>query len=206
MKRIAVIISGSGSNLQALIDACTAGRIDASIVGVFSNRRQAYGLTRAEQVGIPTFVVPWGPYKEQGREAYDGALADAVQGVRPDLVVLAGFMRIVTPVFLRRFPLILNLHPALPGELPGTHAIERAWQEAQDGTRTETGVMVHEVVEEIDAGPVHGVTRVPIEGSLEALEAAMHAAEHALLVEVVARWAAEPPRTPGTRSGDSSSG
>ena len=189
MKRIAVVISGSGSNLQALIDACATGRIEGSIVGVFSNRPQAFGLIRAERAGIPRFVVTFGPFRDQGRGAYDAALADAVAAVEPDLVVLAGFMRIVTPVFLRRFPLILNLHPALPGAFPGTHAIERAWNAAQAGEITETGVMVHEVVEAIDAGPVHGVTRVPIEGTLEELEQAMHAAEHALLVDVVARWA-----------------
>lgn len=181
-ERIVVLVSGNGSNLQALIDACQTGRITGSIVGVVSNRARAFGLERAAKAGIPTQVVR--KYKEQSREAYDAELADAVAGFRPDLVVLAGFMRILTPVFIRRFDTVINLHPALPGELPGTDAIARAW----DSGMERTGVMVHEVVEEVDAGPVLGTREVAIDrtGTLEQLEAAMHAAEHELLVEAVA--------------------
>lgn len=181
--RIVVLVSGNGSNLQALIDASQEGRIRGSMVGVVSNRAKAFGLQRAERAGIPCAVVR--KYKAQSRQAYDAELADAVQGFRPDLVVLAGFMRILTPTFIGRFAKVINLHPALPGELPGTDAIARAW--ASEMTRT--GVMVHEVVEEVDAGPVLGTREVPIDrsGTLDELEAAMHAAEHEVLVEVVAR-------------------
>lgn len=180
--RIVVLISGNGSNLQALIDACADGRIAGRIVAVVSNRAVAFGLQRAERAGIPTHVVR--KRRADSREAYDAALADVVQGCAPDLVVLAGFMRIVTPVFIRRFTRVINLHPALPGELPGTDAIQRAW----DSGMERTGVMVHEVIEEVDAGPVLGIREVPIDrsGTLEGLEEAMHAAEHELLVGVVA--------------------
>ena len=189
--RIAVLISGNGSNLQALIDGCADDTISGAIVAVFSNRRRAFGLTRAERAGIPHQVAPYGPFKgrDDAREAYDAALADRVAATEPDLVVLAGWMRILTGHFLRRFPKrVLNLHPALPGAFPGLNAIERAWNAAQQGALDRTGIMVHEVIEEVDAGPVLGTAEVPIsEGmSLADLEAAIHRAEHRLLVQVVA--------------------
>lgn len=195
MKRIVVLVSGSGSNLAALIGACGRGAISGEIVGVVSNRQGAYGLTRAEAAGIPTVHVPFRPFKgqERAREAYDAHLADHIEPFAPDLIVLAGFLRIVTATFLERFPgRVINLHPALPGELPGLHAIERAYEEAVAGTRTHTGVMVHEVVVEVDAGPVLGTAEVPIDpaAGLAKLEEDIHATEHRLLVEVVARLCA----------------
>ena len=196
MKRLVVVISGSGSNLAALIGACNAGEIDGQIVAVVSNRKGAYGLTRAAAAGIPTVHVPFRPFRDRpdAREAYDAHLADTIAVYEPDHVVWAGFLRIVTPVFLRRFPhRVINLHPALPGELPGLHAIERAYEEAVAGTRTRTGIMVHEVVEEVDAGPVLGTAEVAIDpaAGLEKLEADVHAAEHRLLVQVVRDLCAE---------------
>ena len=189
--RIVVLISGNGTNLQALIDGCEDGTISGKIVAVVSNRRRAFGLTRAERAGISQQVVPYAPFKgqEDGREAYDAALADRVAGLEPDLVVLAGWMRILTGRFLRRFPSqVINLHPALPGAFPGLDAIERAWSAAQRGELDHTGIMVHEVIEEVDAGPVLGTATVPIDPgmNLADLEAAIHRAEHRLLVEVVA--------------------
>lgn len=189
--RIVVLISGNGSNLQALIDGCGAGTISGEIVAVVSNRRKAFGLTRAARAGIPHQVAPYAPFKgqEDGREAFDAALAHRVAALEPDLVVLAGWMRILTGRFLRRFPSrVINLHPALPGAFPGLDAIERAWNAARRGEIEHTGIMVHEVIEEVDAGPVLGTATVPIDDgmSLADLEAAIHRAEHRLLVEVVA--------------------
>ena len=106
-------------------------------------------------------------------------------------------MRILTPTFLTRFDgLVINLHPSLPGDIIGAGAIERAFEEAQAGRRDHTGVMVHEVIPEVDAGPVLGQVTVPIlpEDTLEALKARIHAAEHTLLIDVVARRCAAPSR------------
>lgn len=189
MDRLVVLISGSGSNLQALLDACADGRLDAAVVGVVSNRASAYGLVRAAQAGVATAYVPRKPFGDD-RRAYDAHVAEVVASFAPDLVVCAGWMHILSTAFLDRFPgRVLNLHPALPGELPGTHAIERAWEEGAAGARTRTGVMVHEVVPEVDAGPVIASVEVPlIPGEpLDALAARMHAAEHTLLVDAVDR-------------------
>lgn len=189
--RLVVLISGGGSNLAALLAACADGRISGQIVGVVSDRRDAYGLVRAAEAGVPTALVPWRLMQKQGasREDFDAALAEAVAAFRPDLVVLAGFMRILTPTFLTRFEgSVINLHPSLPGDIVGAGAIERAFAEAQAGQRDHTGVMVHEAIAEVDAGPVLGQVVVPIlpDDTLDALQARVHAAEHKLLVEVVA--------------------
>ena len=190
--RLVVLISGSGSNLAALLAACAEGRISGQVVGVVSDRRDAYGLVRAAEAGVPTTLVPWRLMHKAGasREAFDAALAEAVAAYAPDLIVLAGFMRILTPTFLTRFDgLVINLHPSLPGDIIGAGAIERAFEEAQAGRRDHTGVMVHEAIAEVDAGPVLGQVTVPIlpEDSLDTLKARVHAAEHRLLIEVVAR-------------------
>ncbi len=190
--RLVVLISGSGSNLAALLAACADGRISGQIVGVVSDRRDAYGLVRAAEAGVPTTLVPWRLMHKAGasREDFDAALAEAVAAYAPDLIVLAGFMRILTPTFLTRFDgLVINLHPSLPGDIIGANAIERAFEEAQAGRREATGVMVHEAIAEVDAGPVLGQVTVPIlpEDTLDTLKARVHAAEHKLLIEVVAR-------------------
>ena len=190
MKRIVVLISGSGTNLQAILDGCADGRIPAEVTHVFSNKKRAYGLTRAASAGVPTSVLSLRAFKKAGksRDDYDRDLARAVNALRPDLVVLAGWMHVLSPAFLDHVPNVINLHPALPGELPGMHAIERAWQEAQSGRRERTGIMVHRVIPEVDAGPVLGTAEIPISKteSLEELAARVHAAEHRLLVQVIA--------------------
>lgn len=194
-QRIVVLVSGSGSNLQALLDGCTAGTIDGDIVGVVSNRIDAYGLVRADAVGVDTELVT--PHAGEDRRSYDTRLAGAVAAFEPDWVVLAGWMRLLTMNFLGHFPAkVVNLHPALPGELPGTRAIERAWAEAQGGERTQSGVMVHLVPDEgVDDGPVLGQRVVPIDasGTLETFATTIHDAEHSLLVEVVATLCTSPP-------------
>ena len=183
--RVVVMISGSGTNLQALLDAMAAGRLDAVPAGVISNRREAYGLVRAAQAAVPTLYFPYTPYRERGRAAYDRDLARHVAAFRPDLIVLAGWMRILTPAFLDRFPgRVINLHPALPGQFAGTRAIERAFDAYRRGEIHASGCMVHYVVPEVDAGPVVATAGVPFleADSLEQFKARMHAVEHDLIV------------------------
>ncbi|NOZ28305.1 MAG: phosphoribosylglycinamide formyltransferase [Chloroflexi bacterium] len=190
--RLAVFISGFGSNLQAIIDAVQAGELDAEIVVVVSNRKAAYGLVRAEKAGIPTLYFPLKPYRDAGRsrEEYDADLAERVAAYEPDLIVLVGWMHVLSPAFLDRFPnRVINLHPALPGQFPGTHAIQRAYEAFQRGEIDHTGVMVHYVVPEVDAGPVIVSEEVPIHPSdtLDDLEARIHKTEHRLIVEAIRR-------------------
>jgi phosphoribosylglycinamide formyltransferase 1 len=187
--RLAVLASGSGSNLQAILDACGT-TIDAEVVAVISDRSDSYALARADAAVVPLVQVHTRLANED-RRRWDSALADLVESARPDWVVLAGFMRVLSSAFLDRFPnRVINLHPALPGELPGTRAIERAFVEFGRGERDHTGVMVHLVPDEgIDVGPVLGSATVPMfDGdSLESLAERMHQAEHRLLIETLAR-------------------
>ncbi len=185
--RIVVLISGSGTNLQALIDGVGAGEIPAEICLVISNRKKAFGLQRAARAGIPTHYFPLKPYQDAGksREAYDADLAALVLAQKPDLVVLAGWMLVLSPTFLTQFPnQVINLHPALPGQFAGTHAIDRAYEAYQQGEITHSGCMVHVVVPEVDAGPVIATSEVEIlpDDSLSDFEARMHEAEHGLIV------------------------
>ena len=187
-KPIVVMISGNGSNLQALIDAAAGGRLPVEIRAVISNTKEAYGLERAKMAGIPALVKP--KLKIQERESYDTELAELVLSYHPDLVILAGWMRILSMGFIRHFPgRIINLHPALPGTFPGVDAIERAYEAYQQGKVQYTGVMVHLVPDEgVDLGPVLAqkvVERKP-EDSLEDLQKRVHLCEHELLVETIA--------------------
>ena len=198
---LVVLISGSGTNLQALIDATGDGfglpascaeherlYIQPTIVGVVSNRRDASGLVRANRAAHPSriFLPPPG----QTREDHDRRLRDAVDSFKPDWVVLAGYMRVLSMEFLGAYPgKVINLHPALPGELPGTDAIGRAFAEWKLGIRTRSGAMVHLVPDEaVDAGPVLGTVEVPFRDgdTLEVFSIRMHIAERSLLVSVVA--------------------
>ncbi len=183
-RRLVVLISGNGSNLQAILDACAANELNAAVVAVISNKRDAYGLERARQAGIPAIARP--RPLSQPREQYDTELADLVATHAPDFVVLAGWMRVLSNAFLSRFPgQVVNLHPALPGCFPGTDAIARAYDDHVTQGLRETGVMVHFVPDEgVDSGPLIAVERVPIllDDTLDALTARMHAVEHRLLV------------------------
>ena len=185
--RLVVLVSGNGSNLQAILNACGSGQVPAKVVAVVSNKSDAYALQRAADAGVPSVHV--GRRDNEARPDYDARLTDIVAGFAPDLVILAGWMRILTKDFLGWFPeRVVNLHPARPGELPGTHAIERAWQEALAGHRTRTGVMVHLVPDEgVDDGPVLATEDVPIlpDDTLDTLEARVHAVEHRLLVDTI---------------------
>lgn len=185
--RLVVLVSGSGSNLQAVLDACAQGVLEADVCAVVSNRADAFALERARKKGIPALLLE--KLKEEDRESYDRRLADLVATYHPDWVILAGWMRILTASFIGRFPnRVINLHPALPGMFPGTHAIERALQAFQDGQVEHTGVMVHLVPDEgVDCGPVILQQVVPISAAdtLSSLEERIHAVEHALLVAAI---------------------
>lgn len=190
-KRIVVMISGGGTNLQALMDAIADGNIkNAEIVAVVSNKVSAYGLTRAQNAGIETCVFSAKPHTDAGksREDYDTDLAEKVTTYQPDLIVLAGWMRILTPAFLNHFPnKVINLHPALPGQFAGINAIERAFEAFQNGEIDHSGCMVHYVIPEVDAGPVIADVIVPFEtdDTLDAFSTRLHIAEHALIVNAV---------------------
>lgn len=197
--RLVVLISGHGSNLQALLDACADGSLPARVAAVISNKAEAYGLRRAEAAGVPALYLP--KYKEQERRAYDGQLAELAAAYAPDTIVLAGWMRILSSAFLDRFPRrVVNLHPALPGAFPGTDAIPRAFAAYRAGQIQHTGVMVHLVPDEgVDCGPVLASEIVPIhpQDTLELLEERVHAVEHRLLVSALRQLLISP--TPGIK-------
>ena len=194
MKRLVVLISGNGSNLQALLDSTlnTNGLLHgvAEIVQVVSNRRDAFGLQRAEKAGIERLYFPLKPYTDQGksRSQYDQDLADQIAGCKPDLIVLAGWMHILSKSFLDRFPSqVINLHPALPGQFDGANAIERAWAAFKEGLIAQSGLMVHFVIPEVDRGKVilSQSIELNVYDSFESFKEAVHSNEHVLLVKAV---------------------
>jgi phosphoribosylglycinamide formyltransferase-1 len=156
-------------------------------VTVLSNKPDAYGLTRARNAGVEAIHFP--KLESESRQEYDARLASYVTTKLPDYIVLAGWMRLLSSAFLACFPnRVINLHPALPGMFPGTHAIERAFEAYQQNEIDHTGVMVHLVPDEgVDNGPVLAIEVVPMlaKDSLESLEARIHAVEHRLLVSVL---------------------
>jgi len=197
LSRVVVLISGTGFNLQALIDASsTSGLLPSNLVLVISNRAKAPGLDRARHAGIPTKVHALATYRKanKSRLEYDADLGQLVLEARPDLIILAGFMHILSTSFLDLFPQdssstpgtrIINLHPALPGQFDGIQAIERAFEAFQQGKITKTGVMVHRVVETVDAGEPLLIKEVDItpEDDLQSLENKIHNMEYSTLVE-----------------------
>ena len=181
---VVVLISGHGSNLQALIDAA---RPPVRIAAVIANRAEAYGLERARQAGIATAVIDHRLHPD--RESFDAALAAAIDAQGADLVVLAGFMRILTPGFVRRYQgRLLNIHPSLLPRHKGLHTHQRAL-DAGDAWH---GCSVHFVTEELDGGPVVLQSRVAVlpDDTAESLATRVHAAEH-LLYPVAVRLYAE---------------
>lgn len=185
--RVVVLISGSGSNLQALIDSCQSAESPASICAVISNRADAYGLIRAKNAGIATAVLDHKQYA--GREAFDDALMQAIDSHQPDLVVLAGFMRILTAGFVRHYQgRLLNIHPSLLPRHKGLHTHQRA---LDDGDQ-EHGCSVHFVSEELDGGPVvvQAVLRVAADDTAQSLAERVHHLEHQIYPLAV-RWFAE---------------
>lgn len=187
--KIVVLISGNGSNLQAIINACANKQLNAEIACVVSNKADAYGLERARKANIPTLIKLPTPHQE--RHEYDAELAEAVKAYQPDWIILAGWMRILSLHFLKHFPnKVINLHPALPGAFPGVKAIERALHDYQAGKIQHTGVMVHLVPDEdIDCGPVLEQAIVPIypNDTLTALAGRIHQTEHQLLITALTK-------------------
>lgn len=155
--KLCVLISGNGSNLQAIIDEISAGRLDAVVSGVISNRPNAYGLERAKNAGINAVCLDHTQFED--RESYDSALREQINAFGADCVVLAGFMRILTPEFVDEFAgKLVNIHPSLLPKYKGLHTHQRAI----DNGDTEHGVSVHFVTPELDGGPVIIQSRVPV--------------------------------------------
>ena len=185
-KRIVVLISGNGSNLQALIDACANNQIPGKIIHVISSKPDVLGLQRAQAANIPTYVQSLKTYKSQNktRQDFDKDLADYIETLKPDLIVLAGWMVILGKEFVELFKgKLINLHPSLPGDIIGANAIERAYQEAKDGQRTSTGIMVHYVIPQVDEGAPIATRSIPIleDDTIDSLNERIHKAEHELL-------------------------
>ena len=204
LARILVLISGNGSNLQALIDACNTPRLPSSrIIRVISNRKDAYGLARARNASIPTSYHNLVKYKKQqpateagvrlAREAYDQDLAQMILDDKPDTVVCAGWMHILSSSFVDVLSgadiAIINLHPALPGQFNGAGAIHRAYEAFQKNEINHTGVMVHHVISEVDMGAPLVMREIPIlKGeSEEELEDRIHKEEWDVIVKGTAK-------------------
>ncbi|MEE2024925.1 MULTISPECIES: phosphoribosylglycinamide formyltransferase [Alkalimonas] len=184
MKSIVVLISGNGSNLQAILDACASGFIAGKVTAVISNKADAYGLVRAREAGSVTHCLAHTDYAN--RDNYDLALQQLIDSFAPDLVVLAGFMRILTPDFVQHFSgKLLNIHPSLLPKYQGLHTHQRAI-EAGD---TVHGCSVHFVTEELDGGPVVLQAKVPVFADDDAATVAerVHEQEYRIYPLVI-RW------------------
>lgn len=174
--RFAVLASGSGTNLQALLDA-----YPDNVAVVAGDKRDAFAFERARRAGVSTEHVDPGDFAS--REDFDRELAERVAAYSVNLVVGAGYMRVLSPAFLERFPAVLNVHPSLLPEFRGLRAVERALEAGVP----KTGVTVHFMVEEVDAGPVVAQEAVPVlpDDTKESLLERLHPVEHRLLVRVV---------------------
>jgi len=174
-RKIVVLISGSGSNLQAIMDAIDSGRIQGEISAVISNKAGVFGLERADKAGIATEVLDHKTF--ESREAFDTALAARIDAYQPDLVVLAGFMRILTADFVRHYQgRMLNIHPSLLPKYKGLNTHQRAL----DAGDAEHGCTVHFVTEELDGGPlaVQGAVSINAEDDADSLQQKVHKVEH----------------------------
>lgn len=182
LARITILISGRGSNMAALIDAAAAGRIEGAVTQVISNRPDAPGLAYARRHGIATAVVDHRAF--ESRAAFEAALAEAVDRSEPDLIVLAGFMRVLGAEFVQRYEgRMLNIHPSLLPAYPGTGTHRRA---LEDGA-TRHGCTVHFVTPDVDGGPIVAQAEVPVvpADDPQTLAARVLEQEHRLLPEVV---------------------
>ncbi|ACH39413.1 phosphoribosylglycinamide formyltransferase, folate-dependent [Citrifermentans bemidjiense Bem] len=179
---IGVLISGSGSNLQSIMDACAAGRIKGRVACVISNKADAFGLERARKAGIPALHLDHRAYS--GRESYDEALVATLREFDVELVALAGFMRIITPVLLEAFPMaVMNIHPALLPAFPGLHA----QRQALDYGAKVAGCTVHFVDPGTDTGPIIMQAAVPVlpSDTEQTLSARIQKEEHRLYPEAI---------------------
>jgi len=184
--RIVVLISGSGSNLQAIIDACREERIPGTVVGVISNEPSAYGLTRALQANIVAVGLSHRDY--DSRKTYDEALADLIETFSPDLIVLAGFMRILTPAFVKKYEgRLINIHPSLLPDYPGLNTHQRVLADR----RASHGATVHFVTEDLDGGPIiiQGKTSIVPSDTEGTLAQKVHEVEHEIYPKAIAWFA-----------------
>lgn len=182
MKRLVVLVSGDGSNLQAIIDACQQQRINGSIAAVISNKTSAFGLERARIAGVPAIALNASEFAD--REAFDRQLILEIDAYTPDLVVLAGYMRILSPAFVAHYAgRILNIHPSLLPKYPGLHTHRQALVNGD----TEHGTSVHFVTEQLDGGPVILQAKVPVfaDDTEEDIKARVQHQEHAIYPLVV---------------------
>lgn len=185
--KIVILGSGRGSNAEAILRAQVAGQLgNAKAVQVFSDKREAGILAHGQKFGVPATFLDPGPFKTKFDDAGEARYIDEISKLQPNLVVLAGFMRILKPRFIEAFAgKIINLHPSLLPSFSGLDGIGQAWRR---GVKI-TGCTVHYVTAEVDGGPIIDQVAVRIEDTdtLETLEAKVHAAEHALLPAVIAR-------------------
>lgn len=187
MKNIVVLISGSGSNLQAILEACEANMPNAQVAAVFSNKADAYGLERAKQFNVEGHFVD--PKAFESREAFDAELMNQIDRYQPDAVILAGYMRILSSEFVQHYlGKMINIHPSLLPKYPGLHTHQRAI-DAQD---KEHGTSVHFVTEELDGGPVVLQAKVPVfsEDDASTLAARVQTQEHKIY-PIVTKWLVE---------------
>ena len=185
--RLVILISGSGSNLQAFIDSCNSGALNADISAVFSNRPNAFGLQRAATANIATEVLDHTDY--DSRPAFDNALMQRIDQYAPDLLILAGFMRILTPEFVQHYHgRLLNIHPSLLPKYPGLHTHQRAI----DAGDQQAGATVHFVTEQLDGGPAIVQASVNIDANEDAdsLTKKILVKEHQIY-PLAAQWFAE---------------
>jgi len=185
MKKIAVLVSGGGSNLQSIIDAVESGYLNLQIAVVLSNKEEAYGLTRAKNHGIPAEVVRHGDY--QGREEFETRLIELLDGYGVDLVLLAGFMRVLTPLFVNHYhQRIVNIHPAILPSFPGTHSQKQA---LDYGVRF-SGCTTHFVDEGTDTGPIIIQAVVPVlpDDTEDSLGSRILKEEHRIFPETLKLW------------------
>lgn len=196
MKKIAVLVSGSGTNLQSIIDSVESGFLDLEIAVVLSNKEDAYGLTRSANHGIPTAVVKHGDYPS--RKEFEEKLIQVLEEYGVDLVVLAGFMRVLTPMFVSHFHhSIMNIHPALLPSFPGTHAQQQAFDH---GVRF-TGCTTHFVDEGTDTGPIILQAVVPIlpDDTADTLASRILKEEHRIYPESLRLWSQDRLRIEGRK-------
>ena len=188
MLKIIVLISGSGSNLQAIIDACNAKMINGCVVGVISNKANAYGLERAKKNNIPTNVINHNDFTT--REDFDKELVSSVNTFQPDLIVLAGFMRILSPIMTSVFKnKMINIHPSLLPKYPGLNTHEQVIANDDD----EHGVTIHSVSEELDGGPIIAQSKISVykDQKLDDLIERIHEIEHKIFPKVISMIASK---------------
>ncbi|UYI46384.1 phosphoribosylglycinamide formyltransferase [Vibrio natriegens] len=187
MKNIVVLISGSGSNLQAILEACEANMPNAQVAAVFSNKADAYGLERAKQFNVEGHFVD--PKAFESREAFDAELMKQIDQYQPDVIVLAGYMRILSSEFVQHYMgKMINIHPSLLPKYPGLHTHQRAI----DAKDKEHGTSVHFVTEELDGGPVVLQAKVPVfeDDDADTLAARVQTQEHTIY-PIVTKWLVE---------------